>query len=172
MIRRSWWVILICTLLGGAAAFAYAIHQPKVYSSTTAIQVLPTILDTNATTGRTAGAVNLDTESNIIKSVGIAEKVQQALGTTESVANLLANVSVAAPPNSTILNITFTAGTPQAAHDGSHQFAASYLQARGAAADQSLALQMSKIQSLITPLKAQLSKETESLARLTKGDPN
>src|SRR3954447_8602779 len=79
MFRRHWWIVLITTGvgLGGSAGVTRA--MPTVYESSTSVLVQAVDQDANAQGGRTKGAINLDTEAQLVGSGAVAMKAQQLL---------------------------------------------------------------------------------------------
>jgi uncharacterized protein involved in exopolysaccharide biosynthesis/Mrp family chromosome partitioning ATPase len=128
--RRHWWIALVATGagLGGGAALTQA--MPKVYESSTSVLVQSVDQDTNAQGGRTKGAVNLDTEAQLVGSGAVAVKAATLLRSGISPIELARSVKVQVPANTTVLVITFSAETPEAAQYGSHAFAEAYLRNR------------------------------------------
>ena len=173
MLRRHWWAVLLLTVagVGGAAAFGH--HQPRVYESATSVLVIPTGgQDTNAAGGRTSAMINLDTEAQIVVSTDIATAAQKLLKVATPPDRLAANVAVTVPPNTTVLTITYSAGSPQEAQSGSHAFAIEYLQIRQSTAQTDLTTQISALDAKVKQYSAALSQLSGQLARLPTGDPN
>ncbi|WP_305789760.1 Wzz/FepE/Etk N-terminal domain-containing protein [Symbioplanes lichenis] len=128
--RRHWWVVLAATVLGLALGAAVTRALPRVYESTTSVLVQAVDQDANASGGRTKGAINLDTEAQLVGSGAVAAKATALLRSPESPIELAHNVSVEVPPNTTVLMIRYAASTPQDARAGSHAFAEAYLRNR------------------------------------------
>jgi capsular polysaccharide biosynthesis protein len=160
-LRAGWWLILALTAVGALAGAAVAALSPTVYESTTSVLVLPTgQQDTNATGGRTHGAVNLDTEAQLVTSTAVAGRARTLLHTGTPATGLAAGVSVSVPPNSTVLDITYSAPTAAAAQAGSHAFATAYLANRTASATSAATDQA-------TALRAQIQQVTTALQQLS-----
>ena len=112
--RRHWWIAVIATGAGLGAGTALTGALPKVYESSTSVQVQALDVDTNATGGRTKDTVNLDTEAQLVRSGAVAVKAAALMRTARSPLELARrDVSVEVPANTTVLVITFRAGTPQ-----------------------------------------------------------
>src|SRR3954470_24466208 len=82
--RRHWWIALIATGAGLGAGAALTSALPKVYESSAAVLVQAIDQDTNAQGGRTKGAVNLDTEAQLVGSGAVAVKAQALLRSPRS----------------------------------------------------------------------------------------
>ncbi|MBU2668778.1 lipopolysaccharide biosynthesis protein [Actinoplanes bogorensis] len=167
--RRHWWIALIATGagLGGGAALTSA--MPKVYQSSTAVLVQAVDQDTNAQGGRTKGMVNLDTEAQLVGSGAVAAKAATLLRSPRSPIELARDVSVEVPANTTVLMVTFQAGTPQEAQSGSHAFAESYLRNREETAQNGLNQQIRTLTAKIKQLTTTLAGINARLSRATKG---
>lgn len=160
-LRAGWWLILALTAVGVLAGAAVAALSPTVYESTTSVLVLPTgQQDANAAGGRTHGAVNLDTEAQLVTSTAVAGRARALLHTSTPAAGLAAGVSVSVPPNSTVLDITYSAPTAAGAQAGSHAFATAYLANRTASATSAATDQA-------TALRAQIQQVTTALQQLS-----
>ena len=169
MFRRHWWIALIATGAGLGAGAALTSTMPKVYESSTAVLVQAVDQDTNAQGGRTKGAVNLDTEAQLVGSGAVATKAAALLRSPLSPIELARSVSVEVPANTTVLMITFEAETPQAAQAGSHAFAEAYLRNREETAQNGLNQQIKTLTTKIRQLTTTLSGINARLARATRG---
>ncbi|MCY1143014.1 Wzz/FepE/Etk N-terminal domain-containing protein [Actinoplanes sp. Pm04-4] len=167
--RRHWWIALLATGagLGGGAALTSA--MPKVYQSSTAVLVQAVDQDTNAQGGRTKGMVNLDTEAQLVGSGTVAAKAAALLRSPRSPVELARSVSVEVPPNTTVLMVTFQAGTPEEAQAGSHAFAEAYLRNREETAQNGLNQQIKTLSAKIRQLTTTLGGINARLARATRG---
>ena len=71
VLRRRWWVVLVLACLGILAAGAYIVESPKTYTAVATVNVTATGINQSqggaVAGGRTSNAVNLDTESQIVK---------------------------------------------------------------------------------------------------------
>jgi Mrp family chromosome partitioning ATPase/capsular polysaccharide biosynthesis protein len=170
--RRHWWLVLVLVALGVLGAAQFTRMEPKVYESSTSVLVQPSGTDTNVVGGRTKGDINLDTEAQLVRSTAVATAAGKLLKTTDSPDALAVNVTVEVPANTSVLVITYAAPTAQAARDGSHAFATSYLQNRDESARADLAGQIGTLNAKLTQLNAQLAQVNRMLAPLKNSDPN
>lgn len=174
VLRRNWWLVVVCTALGLTAAAAITTQLPRSYESVTSVLVLPAgDQDANAEGGRTKNTINLDTEAQLVRSTAVAARARALLHTGTPPSRLSEAVSVSVPPNSTVLNITFTAPTPRAARNGSHAFATAYLAnrvdgARAAAETATKALheQVDKVTGQLEELSAKLAGTTDASTKI------
>jgi capsular polysaccharide biosynthesis protein len=127
-VRRRWWLVLALTAAGVLAAAVVTALLPRSYQATTSVLVLPTTSqDANAVDGRTNTDINMDTEAQLVQSTAVAGRAGRLLHESASPHALSQAVTVAVPPNSTVLQISYAAGEPAAARAGSHAFAIAYL---------------------------------------------
>lgn len=140
-----------------------------MWEATTSLLVYPIRQDVNATGGRTNGAVNLDTEAQLVRSTTVATLAAARLATAVPPEELAAHVRVAVPPNTTVLEITYSAAHPEAARRGAQAFAEAYLAHREERASADVAAQMSTISGRIDELNEALTEVNERLATATPG---
>ncbi|MEU4245235.1 Wzz/FepE/Etk N-terminal domain-containing protein [Actinoplanes sp. NPDC026619] len=167
--RRHWWIALVATGAGLGAGAALTSALPKVYESSAAVLVQAIDQDTNAQGGRTKGSVNLDTEAQLVGSGAVAVKAQALLRSPSSPLELAKSVSVEVPANTTVLVITFKAGSPEEAQAGSHSFAEAYLRNREETAQSSLDQQIKTLTAKIKQLTTTLTGINARLSRAVKG---
>ncbi|WP_444961234.1 lipopolysaccharide biosynthesis protein [Nocardiopsis sp. M1B1] len=136
LLRRRWRFVGAGVLGGLALASAAAVGLPAAYTSVSAVQVQPSGMAefTGERSGRLAGDVNLDTEAQVLLSDRVSSAVAEALaeegGAAPSVTDLRERVDVSVPPNSSVLEISYSAGSPEAARAGAQAYADAYLELR------------------------------------------
>ncbi|MBP2707205.1 hypothetical protein JOL79_25810 [Microbispora sp. RL4-1S] len=135
VLRRRWVTFTSCLVTGVTGGVVLLLATPAAYTATAEVQVLPTGVQDqlNPITWRQREPLNLDTESHIARSSVVADIAAQALKNPDSEA-LRHKVTVAVPPNSAILAISFTAPDARAAATGAQAFADAYLRNRTSAA--------------------------------------
>jgi capsular polysaccharide biosynthesis protein len=167
VLRRRWWLILTCAVIGMLVGIAYLKAVHKVYTSTASVYVTATSGTTNqVAAGRTTGAVNLDTQAQVVQSSSVAQAAAKMMHATDSIPQLLGRVSVAVPANSQVLAISCQASTPAKAAACAQSFAQAYLNYSRATTTASVNSQLSALQSRISSLEsasAKLSIEASSL---------
>jgi len=164
VLRRRWWVVLVCACLGVLAAGAYISVAPKAYTATATVNVTATGVTQSqggaVAGGRTNGAVNLDTEAQIVKSNNVATIAARTLHTPLTSTALLKHVSVAVPANSSVLQISCQAKSPAQASVCANAFAAAYIQNRDRTAAATIDTELKTVRGELTSLE-------KSTARLT-----
>jgi capsular polysaccharide biosynthesis protein len=171
VLRRRWWIILILACVGIVGAGAYIAHSPKGYTATATVNVTATGISQNqgggaVTGGRTSGAVNLDTEVQIVQSSSVAAIAASDLHSSLTPQDLVKNISVAVPANSSVLQISCTSTSAQQSAACANAFAAAYLANRTATATNTDNAELKTIRNQLTALEkrtAQLSIQSRSL---------
>lgn len=113
LLRRRWPIVLLALVMGVGGGYWAGARQAPIYTSTTHVLVLATGSD----------EVNLDTEAQLVTSLRTAERVAALSGLGVSPADLVERVEITVPPNSEVLKISFSAGTPDRARRGAAAFA-------------------------------------------------
>jgi Mrp family chromosome partitioning ATPase len=130
---RHWKLVAVGLVIGTLAALAYTEWAPQEFRAETSVLVTPTITGTPVV-DRSA-RINLDTEARLVTSTATVASAAERLGIAPGAARELGDrVRVGVPPNSEVLDISFTASTPEDARRGSLAFAEAYLERRGIAA--------------------------------------
>jgi Mrp family chromosome partitioning ATPase/ElaB/YqjD/DUF883 family membrane-anchored ribosome-binding protein len=169
MMRRNWWVVLTATGLGLGLGALVTGAVPKVYESSASVLVQAVEQDTNQSGGRTKGAINLDTEAQLVKSGAVAAKAGTLLRSPVPPIELAKSVSVEVPANTTVLVITYEADTPDGAQRGSHAFAEAYLRNREETARAGLDVQIKSLSLKVRQLTTNLTGINARLARARPG---
>ncbi|QBI55815.1 Wzz/FepE/Etk N-terminal domain-containing protein [Streptomonospora litoralis] len=162
-LRRRWPIVAAGTAAGLLLAVAALVVLPQTYVSTTAVHVRPSGIPeiTGELSGRTNGEVNLDTEAQIVQSAEVAAAAAERLGADAAPVELRRDVEVSVPPNSSVLNIAFPAGSPRDAQRGSAAFARAYLEYRAAQVDRQLGDTLSALESEADSRRAELGELSE-----------
>jgi Mrp family chromosome partitioning ATPase len=168
-VRRHWWIALAATAAGLGVGAAVTHSLPRVYESSSSVLVQAVDQDVNAQGGRTKGAVNLDTEAQLVGSGAVAAKAAALLRTDVPPVELAHSVSVQVPANTTVLVITFQADSPLKAQAGSHAFAEAYLRNREESARSVLDKQIASLNLKVKQLTTSLTGINAKLAQAKRG---
>ena len=144
-------------------------EMPKVYESSTSVLVQSVEQDANQSGGRTKGAINLDTEAQLVGSGAVAVKAAELLRSPVSPVELARDVSVEVPANTTVLVVRFEADSPQGAQAGSHAFAEAYLRNRAETARAGLDQQITTLSLKVKQLTTALAGINARLAESQRG---
>lgn len=167
VLRRRWRWIVAATLVGTLGAVGYYLVAHKVYTATASVYVSATAGTANqVANGRTTGAVNLDTEAQIVESVTVAQAAAKLMHATQTPTQILTRVSVTVPPNSQVLAISCEASSPRLAATCAQSFARAYL---GYISGRTTAIvkdQISVLQNKISSLQSTSAKLSVEIASL------
>ncbi|GAT69565.1 LPS biosynthesis protein [Planomonospora sphaerica] len=165
LLRRRWPALLLCLAAGTGGGGALLWATPPAYTASTYVLVTPTGVQeqTNQVTNRQREALNLDTEAQIAQSAVVAKKAQAALKSTPG------PVDVAVPPNTSVLEISYTAADPNSAAAGASAYAQAYLAHRREAADEALTVQLKTLLSKLRQVNESLTKVVAELPGLDRG---
>ena len=164
-------IILVLACVGIVAPAPTSPRRPKGYTATATANVTATGISQNQGSGavaggRTSSAVNLDTEVQIVQSSSVAAIAASDLHTSLTPQALVKNISVAVPPNSSVLQISCSARSAQQSADCANAFADAYLTNRTATATDTDNAELKSIRGQLTALEkrtAQLSIQSRSL---------
>jgi capsular polysaccharide biosynthesis protein len=148
VLRRRWWIVVTFACIGTLVAAAYIVKTPKTYTSTAAVFVNANAASaTQVQGGRTTGlAVNMDNEAQVVESSAVAVPAAKALRTKLPSAQLVKQVTVAVPANTTVLQINCSGPTPQWAANCAEAFASAYLARREALAKGKVTFEITQLE--------------------------
>ena len=170
-IRRYWWLALLGAILGAGAGMAYTSAIAKQYVATTTLIVYPPPQQAIVTGARVNSNVNMDNELQFVQSVAVAEAAAKLLKVDTVIDTLESQVTATVPPNTSVIDIAFAAGTPEKALEGSHAFAEAYIQVRTDAAAADIAVQNEGLNDQVTASQKQLAVFTARIATLQPTSP-
>lgn len=163
VIRRQRWIIIGITTLSILIALTYALLAPAVYASTAEVLVHP---QSGGSTGGAPQPPSMDTEREILLSESVARLAAERLGWTGSIPDLLERVGVDIPPETLVLDVSFSAEDPRTAARGAEAFALAYLEFRADQAGRTFnALELTQREKQ-TALQEQLAQVDRELERL------
>lgn len=178
ILRRRWWVVLGLAGVGLVAAAGYLALTPRAYTATAAVNVTSTgnlpgqsagsLPGQNGAVagGRTSGAVNLDTEAQIVKSGTVVDIARHTLHSPYAPGGLAHNVSVTVPANSSVLQISCQWSTADQAAACANAFANGYLSSRRATAVAAAGAVLHTMQHRLTALQKNIAQLTFQIRRL------
>lgn len=158
-LARRWWLVVIAVAVGAVGGLGVAATQSKVYVSETKVLVMQVGQDTTT-------KVNLDTESQVVRSTTVGGAAKNLLNTDTPVEELVSRVTVTVPANTSVLSITFDAPTVAEAQRGSQAFAQAYLDQRAAEAQKNVDVQSAAMRDEIAGLTKQLDEVAAQLVGL------
>lgn len=156
---HKWWILLV-TVLVVASALAFSFQQTPIYQAQAEVLVNPTT--TVGGVVDAAGTLNLENESTVAQSTGVAQLVSKDVNPYALLANLTVTVD---PPDSTILVFQYSDPDPQVAANRANAFAVSYLGYRRSKILESLQQQQKQVQDQIGVLRAKLASAVDVTVR-------
>lgn len=173
MLRRRWVIIAGGVVVGLALAGGALQILPKQYVSTTSVLVLPVpASDVQVANSRTSGEINLDTESQLVRSTDVATAAGKLLKSTASAQSLLENVTVTIPANTQVLGVSYRDSDPVRAQRASDAFAKSYLANRESLSKAALTEEIANQTAQRVEVGKLLRAETDKQALLSSNSPD
>jgi capsular polysaccharide biosynthesis protein/Mrp family chromosome partitioning ATPase len=172
VVRRRWRIIVALFIVGIVLGGAYTKLAPTTYSASVLVQDNQLPNNSNATGGRTGGPVNMDNEAQVAQSLVVALAAAQALHSPLTPQNLLKQISVAVPPNTTFIQITCAAPTSRAAATCANAFGNAYLSNRRSNIASGLNNQLSASTARISALIRTIADLKSQLSSLPRNSPS
>lgn len=173
LLRRRWWIVVALTCVGVVGAFGYIAVTPASYAATAAVYVATTGAQHNnqVANSRSFGAIDLDTEAQIVTSGTVAGAAGHQMHSTQSAAELAKRILVTVPPNSEILDITCNAPSGAQAAACANAFARAYVQNRSSSATAWLDGQIKALRDTVHSLQQPVAKLATAVGTLPSGSP-
>jgi Mrp family chromosome partitioning ATPase/capsular polysaccharide biosynthesis protein len=155
VVRRRLWLIIVCGLIAGLAAYGYATTRPASFSASATVLVRP-LPDFASDQSSTTTAVSLATETKIVTSTVVADAARAKLDSSRDIEDLTSHVSVSTAADSRLLEISFSSSSSAEATTGAQAFADAYTAYRndGLARDRDRINQ--DLEDRAAPIQAQL----------------
>jgi capsular polysaccharide biosynthesis protein/Mrp family chromosome partitioning ATPase len=168
ILRRRRRTVAIATVIVVALAAAYVWWSGPQYTSAASVVVRP-ILSGPFDQSRIED-VGADTEAKVLDSTVVAELAAKKLHQSPAAApTLLQHLAVDNPIGTLVLNITYTADSPEAAQKGAQAFADAYLENRQRTADGVKARALQRLQSQHATLDHDLNDALATIASTVAG---
>lgn len=168
-VRRRKWIVAAVTLsITGLAAF-YSFTRVPVYTSQARVLVRPTL--TSLFQGNPLQQLSLQTEMQLVTSASVANVAKQQTDSPLDAQALLRHVSVTAPENTQILDISYSDPDPATAKKGAQAFANGYLEFKRRQAVGSITKYTTTLQLQIQSLDQEITTLNQRISRLPPGTP-
>lgn len=146
LIRRTlqqWWLILLCAVVAGAAGYLASSSREKTYSATAIVQLndidlASVFLAQNLQQQGQDAQTKAATAAKLATLPRVREAASDALGGRLTADELSNAISVASEPDTTLVDITATAASPQLAADAANAVREAFIKTRQEAATSSL----------------------------------
>jgi capsular exopolysaccharide synthesis family protein len=161
LIRARRTFVIVFGLVFALVAMGYFLHKGSTYTASARVVVEPIV---NAVTSGTSGNTqtpNMQTESEIVKSVDTANVVRSTLGISTPAAALVKGVRVSVPADTNVLAVGYASSDPATAARLANAFAQAYVAQRRANARE-------QIQAVIDSLKGKLEGDGTTLTGLKR----
>jgi capsular polysaccharide biosynthesis protein/Mrp family chromosome partitioning ATPase len=170
VLHRRWWIVVVAVVIGAVIGAAYVKVAPKTYSASVLIEVAALPNNANAVAGRTGGNVNMDNEAQVLASVAVSSIAAKTLHTSITPANLIKNISVTVPPNTTFLQVKCGMSTAREAAACANAFGNAYLAQRRDTVESGITSEVGEDNRRITSLTDRVASLKAKLSRI-KGGP-
>lgn len=157
--------IVVCVLLGALAGWLYAGTAPSSYTSVTRVLVNPSVGNPYAPTPssvRQDELTSLETEAQVVRSVEVLDEVSDETGLSTS--TLERDLQVTVPPNTQVLEVSFSAADPTLARKVADAVATGYLANRRARFDDVNAARIARVAERTRSVVAELRTATAEAA--------
>ncbi|HEY3687239.1 MAG TPA: Wzz/FepE/Etk N-terminal domain-containing protein [Streptosporangiaceae bacterium] len=172
MIRRRGWVIAVGVAVGLALAGIALVVFPKHYTAEASVQVTKTGAEAIGGSGnadaRTNGGINLDTEAQLVRSADVVGRAEQLMRVRIPMEDILQNIQVTVPPNTSVLTISYEGSSARGAQAGAHAFAQAYLDSRKANAQSQINSAVGSINRQLAGLRDDLRQWSGRVASLPR----
>ena len=164
-VGRHKWLILVVAASVTFLAAMYSYSRPSVYQSSSLFLVRPTLVQ--PLQPNPFDQVNMATEMQLVTSAQVADIAREKIGGT--LQDALDGVSVSNPNASQILDISYSAHTPQAAQTGAQAFADAYRSYKEAQALSTIQAYLETIRGQITDLDDRIATLDEQIGQAPPG---
>ena len=172
VLRRRWWLIFVLAVIGTLASIGYFKVAHKEYIATASVYVTASGGTANQVAdGRTTGAVNLDTEAQVVQSAAVAQGAAKLMHATQPLPQIIKRVSVTVPANSQVLAIGCQASSAVGAATCAQSFAQAFLSYTSSSTITSANSQISALQTKINTLESASAKLTVEIGSLPDNSP-
>lgn len=148
-VRHHWAVVLACLVLGALAGWAYGQSVPPTYTSSARVLVNPSVGNPFAptpTSVRQEELTSLETEAQVARSAEVLGEVAQR-SPDLTIDELERRVQITVPPNTQVLEISYSATDPVVARQVANAVANAYLDNRARRSEE---VNAARIQSVET----------------------
>lgn len=156
ILRVRKWSVIITAILALALVLSYSYWQTPIYSAEARVLVNPPASGAEALFA--VSIVDTETESQIVRSEPVADRVREELDLDLSTDSLIGRLKVNSVPDSRVLELSFSSTDPEAARDITNAFAASYIDYRRDQALEVVRGQQESVQTQIRQTSAELER--------------
>ncbi|SNR49944.1 tyrosine-protein kinase domain-containing protein [Actinomadura mexicana] len=159
LVRRYLGALIGLAVLGTAAGVVLEMAVPPPFKATATVLVSPLEGNPYSPEGRGDDLVNLQTEAQLVATDSVAKIVEKKLGHEAE-----GDIGVSVPPNTQVLNLTYTASSSGNARAGAQAFADAYLEYRTQRAQGVVNNQLAKLKAQSARVERLLQRANNELA--------
>lgn len=159
LVRRYLGALIGLAVLGTVLGVVLEMAVPPPFKATATVLVSPLEGNPYSPEGRGDDLVNLQTEAQLVATDSVAKIVQKKLGHEAE-----GDIGVTVPPNTQVLNLTYTAGSSGNARAGAQAFADAYLEYRTQRAQAVVNNQLAKLKAQSARVERLLQRANNELA--------
>ena len=162
IIRKRKWLILSPALVGGLLGLVFSAVTASQYESTSTVLVRPIAVGPNSSF-RPDQIVSMGTERELVRSAAVVDRVSEQLGGALP-GEIAERLTIEIPQETLVMNLSFRAGSAEAAQLGAQAFADAYIGDRQEEADALVASRVARIVDQINEATDELSAANETIA--------
>lgn len=168
VLRRRWKVIVASTLIGTAAGFGATFALDQSYTATTAVNLNVITTDPFSVARSASGLLDGRTEAQIAMSHAVISEAVRQLDADRTVTEVREAMEVVPVGDATVIEVSYTTSSAEAAKDGADALAAAYLSFREDRAEDRLSNMMTRIGERLAILREGLA---EANTRVAAAEP-
>ena len=175
IVGRRWRLVTVIAVLGALGAVGYSAHAGPAYTAQASVVVSAVTQGPQGGTTAVTTPVNMSTEQAIAQSAVVIAAAAARLGVpaAQLEASAARRLSVSVPAStlttSTVLQVSWQAGTPALAEKGADAFAAAYLAYRQHLLQGQVAVLQKNLQQQVAALKKEISSLSGQLSQTVTG---
>src|SRR3954447_2838629 len=130
LLRRRWWVVALCTVLGILAALAYLVTANREVTARTVANINVISSDPFSQPKSAAEMIDADTEAQLATSSEVLQAAAASIGSGTTPSDVRSRSTVTLVPNTTVVKVTYAAPSRAEAEKGADAVAQAYIDFR------------------------------------------
>lgn len=168
-LRRRWTVIVLALVLGLGVGTFLITTSTSDYQATSVVFLEPTVgnpYSPTTPTGRQEQLAALTTEAGLLLADSVSESAEAAAGEAgvDLGPQIQERTSTEVPSNSQVINVSFTAASPEVAQFGAQALATAYLDYRQDRSEEVTSAQLARIDEEISSLTSLMDVAAQALS--------
>lgn len=170
VLRRRWWVVLLCAVLGGLVAASYLWVVPQRATSTTSVSLNIITSDPFDTTRSASNLIDMDSEAEIAASSVVADRVAESRGGDLGAEAIRDAVDVTGVGTSSILRVAASGDSRAQSEEVADMVATEYLGYRSDQAQARIDRTLDGARTRLEGLRDDLATANEQVAAATEAE--